>query len=150
VTDAEVISRLSDTAVVGLTLFGEARGEPIEGKVAVANVIRHRVAAARFGMGFRGVCLKPFQFSCWNADGSPNYESVIVAAINLRDNKPSGPALRECLWVAEGVMFDKLSDNVHGATHYLTNELFQAGTVSWARGQHPVARVAGHTFFIVA
>ena len=64
-TDAEVKARLSDLEVTLVTLFGEARGEPVEGLIAVGSVIRNRVKAARFGSTYRAVCLARWQFSCW-------------------------------------------------------------------------------------
>ena len=34
---------LTDTQILLLTLWGEGRGEPIEGRVAIGSVIRNRV-----------------------------------------------------------------------------------------------------------
>lgn len=60
-----------DVVTLARTLWGEARGEPIEGQVAVAWVIRNRADGARFAgqlLGREGavahVCLTLWQFSC--------------------------------------------------------------------------------------
>ena len=65
---------ISDTMAVAKTIYGEARGDGIRGMLAVACVIRNRVQHPRvrwWGTGWKGVCLAPFQFSCWN-DNDPN------------------------------------------------------------------------------
>ena len=68
-----ILDNLPQIELVGLTLYGEARGEPIEGIVAVGCVIRNRV---KFEGSFYAVCLKPRQFSCWNQD-DPNYSVLL-------------------------------------------------------------------------
>ena len=65
-------------SLLALTLWGEARGEPVLGKRAVAWVVRNRMSIAEawlerkgrqhplFGDGtVAGVVLRPYQFSCW-------------------------------------------------------------------------------------
>jgi spore germination cell wall hydrolase CwlJ-like protein len=56
----------SETAarIISYTLYAEARGEPFNGKMAVAAVIQTR--ARRSKTSFTEVCLKDKQFSCWN------------------------------------------------------------------------------------
>ena len=50
-----------------LTIFGEARGEPFEGQVAVANVIRNRTRLKYQSDGtIEGTVLHPLAFSLWN------------------------------------------------------------------------------------
>lgn len=73
------------------TILQEAEGEPYEGKVAVARVIRERMRLRYYSDGtVAGTILKPFQFSGWNTDGnrarscnadleSPSVQSAIRA-----------------------------------------------------------------------
>jgi hypothetical protein len=141
---------LSEPQVVGLTLFGEARGEPVEGRIAVANVIRNRVVAQRrtFGLTPRDVCLKPWQFSCWRQEGgAANYGDLLSAARLLSRGVLAGPMLRECLWIAHGLLDRQFGDSVHGATHYLTAELFARNRPVWSVGHDPVCHVNSHLFF---
>ena len=57
----------SDLNIMAKTIWGEARGEPYNGQVAVAWVIRNRAERGGwFGNTIREVCLKDQQFSCWN------------------------------------------------------------------------------------
>ena len=46
------------------TIYHEARGESMYGKLAVASVIYNR--SMKSGKSFGYECLKPEQFSCWN------------------------------------------------------------------------------------
>ena len=54
--------------IVALTIFGEAAGESVQGKRAVASVIWTRADGNQNALA--SVCKAPRQFSCWN-DGAP-------------------------------------------------------------------------------
>ena len=56
-----------------LTVYGEARGENAESRRAIAWVIRNRFSRKKFGVSYRGIVLRPLQFSCWNKNDS-NYK----------------------------------------------------------------------------
>lgn len=62
---------LEDWRLAVATIHMEAGGEPQEGRVAVAKVIRNRM---RLGYASNGTVsstvLRPYQFSCWNTDSS--------------------------------------------------------------------------------
>jgi spore germination cell wall hydrolase CwlJ-like protein len=49
-------------------IFGEARGEIPEAQYAVGCVVRNRVESGRYGTGWTGVILRPWQFSSFNTD----------------------------------------------------------------------------------
>ena len=57
---------MTDEQALAVTIWGEARGEPIEGKIGVAMVMRNRLIAQ-----YRGartdvdVCTAHAQFSAW-------------------------------------------------------------------------------------
>lgn len=151
-TDHELIASLSECNVVALTLYGEARGEAIEGRIAVANVIRNRVKAGRAGFGLtsRDVCLKAWQFSCWLPQGgADNYATVLEAARTLTrpPDLVTGPILTECVWIAEGLLAWRFGDTVKGATHYVTSALYASRKPAWAVGLTPVASIHSHLFF---
>lgn len=50
--------------IISYTIYGEARGEPFKGKLAVAAVIQTR--ARRSNTSLTKICLTEKQFSCWN------------------------------------------------------------------------------------
>lgn len=127
--------------VLARTIFGEARGEPIEGMEAVANVVLNRVRIAQkkgrywWGNNIIGVCQKPYQFSAWNKS-DPSYQRLI----NVTDkNIHFATALR----IARRAVIGALPDNTKGATHY------HADYVSpyWARGEVPVKTIGHHIFY---
>lgn len=136
--------------LVGLTVYGEARGEAIEGKVAVGAVIRRRVQFGRFGGDtYQAVCLAPKQFSCWNP-GDPNAAVLVSLAKQLAiEPIPQDPVLRECLYVAAGIISGDLRDNTKGATHYIRRTLWDdvKARPSWA-GSMIVTAVVGHHVFM--
>lgn len=61
-----------DHLFYALTVYGEARGESIASKRAIAWVIRNRLKVSKAGSGYRDVVLKKYQFSCW-LKSDPNY-----------------------------------------------------------------------------
>lgn len=136
---------LNDREYIGLTLYGEARGESLEGKVAVANVLKNRVQSGRWGKNYEAVTLAPKQFSCWNGN-DPNLPKLRALADALSDGiTPSDPALGACLWVADGLLGGHLPNPVQDATHYFAVSMKDAP--AWSRSGEFVARVGNHLFF---
>lgn len=138
---------LTDHHALALTLWGEGRGEPVEGRVAIASVIRNRLKTERWGDTYRSVCLAPWQFSCWKEQGGKeNYEAVRELAHRLvRDEKPEDSVLRECLWISHGIIGEWIRDNVRGATHYHTTAMHPKPY--WANGKTPVCTLHKHHFY---
>ena len=140
------------------TLYGEARGELFGGRVAVACVIRNRVEKGGwFGTDFRSVCLKPWQFSCWNR-GDPN--RAVIEAVTADD-----AVFAECLEIARQILggnrghgvpptqeaggappaAPRLPDITFGARHYHTDAMgFPA---SWGERRQPVIKIGAHLFY---
>lgn len=136
------LSTLSEREIVALTIYGEARGEPVEGQIAVGCVIRNRVRDKRWPDDFRGVCLQPSQFSCWN-EGDPTQAAVLRAARKAQIGQHD-PVMRQCLWVALGVCDDSVQDTVRGANHYFADSI---APPSWSERMILVAKRGHHTFF---
>lgn len=155
-TDTERIALLASDQVLAVTLYGEARSEPVEGRIAIASVIRNRVNADLgndqkpdwWGEGYRGVCLAPWQFSCWMPQGGQqNYDVVMAVVRTLVNGQGVGPVMRECLWLALGIISGDLADRVSGCTHYLTADLFRMNPPKWTKGKTPQVRLGPHLFF---
>lgn len=148
-TRAEVLHLLlplADDAILGLTLYGEARGEPIEGIIAAGCCVRNRVhdTRARWGTSYRAVCLQPAQFSAWWEAGS-NQQTLLDAAHLLIAGDPPPALLEQCAWVALGVSRGALVDIVKGANHYHVATLNPRP--SWAAGHTPVVQKGHHVFY---
>ena len=72
----EVVSA-DDLDIAARTIWGEARGEGPEGMRAVAHVIANRATKGGWwGDTLWSVCLKPWQFSCWNLS-DPNRQKLL-------------------------------------------------------------------------
>ncbi|SHN19897.1 spore cortex-lytic enzyme [Gracilibacillus kekensis] len=86
----------NDIQIMANAVYGEARGEPFEGQVAVASVILNRVESSTFPNTVSGVIFEPRAFTAV-ADGqiwlTPNESAkrAVLDAINGWD--PTGEAL---------------------------------------------------------
>ncbi len=141
-----ITDSLSDLEILTLTIYGEARGEPIEGQIAVGCVIRNRTN----GKGFSQVCLAPKQFSCWNEHDSnrvilEKIAQKMIAGQVLNDNM-----LDQISWVAKGIINNLIIDNTHGAKNYLTRKLFINNPPSWAQNLKNEPLVIGRQLFFNA
>lgn len=130
--DKLILTKLSPTEILGLTIIGEARGEPIEGQVAVGSVIRNRLHHNPKYTNYNDVCLARNQFSCWN-ENDPNYPFLLELAHRMIFGQViSDVYFSQCLWVAEGIADNKIADNTHGSQFYMTTELFNSNRPKWA------------------
>ncbi|HSO43463.1 MAG TPA: cell wall hydrolase, partial [Rhodospirillales bacterium] len=67
------------------TIWGEARGESEEGKLAVASVIANRATRPGWwGRDIRSVCLATAQFSCWWDAQGPRVRNIGPAPVSWR------------------------------------------------------------------
>lgn len=146
--DAEIKAALSPTQVVAMTIWAEARAEPIEGEIAVGCVIRNRVLRpARFGETWSAVCLAKWQFSCWIPEGGEkNYFMLMErCAAGLAGTTPFP---RQAMWIADGLINGGLEeDRVNGADHYYAT--WMPKPPNWSLGLTPAARIGTHLFFRV-
>lgn len=140
------LDTLSDVQVLALTGYGEARGEPVTGLIAVMQVVMNRVADPRWPATVPGCCLQPWQFSCWNRN-DPNRALLLVIAGALAEGRAMPGAARrpmaEALHVADGVMTRAYRDLVFGACHYHA----QGVSPNWARGRKPITTIGHHLFY---
>ena len=129
------ISNLFDLEILAKTIYGEASGEPWIGKIAVGWTAKNRLAAESwFGKSIHEICLKPFQYSCWN-DGP--------LQIRIAELKWDTTYTHACLGAAFMVLLELTSDPTSGATHY-----HRAGdTPAWAAGQTPTIQIGQHLFY---
>lgn len=145
-----MLENLLPDEVMALTLYGEARGEPIEGQIAVANVIMNRMREDTVKYKtVRDVCLEPKQFSCWNTT-DPNVQILVNLSSQLEKSTIIDPILEQCLYIARGVMKGYLRDNTKAAKYYMTIDLFNNGRPSWAKVPSNTPKIIGnHVFFNV-
>lgn len=127
---------MDPVTALALTLWGECRGEPFLGQVAVACVIRNRFTDSRWPDTYEGVVKQPKQFSCWD-HGAPEPNPGLV--------------WNRLLWIAKGVVEDLIPDITLGANHYI-NAYAAPPDPAWARTYNrvtmwPSALLGVHTFY---
>jgi N-acetylmuramoyl-L-alanine amidase len=139
---------LPDRVVLALLVYGESRGEPLLGQIAVACVVRNRLKlAVNTAPRWRDVCLAPKQFSCFNKDDA-NYPTVLLAA-DILMTRPLASDLQQALWIADGIISGACQDVTAGSVNYLTTQLLESKPPSWARNK-PINVVIGHHSFLTA
>jgi spore germination cell wall hydrolase CwlJ-like protein len=112
------------------TLYGEARSESYADMVAVAWTIVNRYRAQTwYGRTVKEVCLKPWQYSCWNLNDA-NRAKMFVPSEQR--------AWHLCLAAARDVLWGGLLDPTGGATHYYDKSL-DDNPPAWSRP--PAVRV---------
>lgn len=127
------------------TLYGECRGEPLAGKVAVAMVIMNRFKRPCWWSRNRGdgikddtieaVCLDPYQFTCWQ-----DHNADKIKAVTKTD-----AAFRECLIIARLAEDGLLVDKTDHAFHYHHEAIMPSWVI---KGRHdPCYRAGNHLFY---
>jgi len=113
----------SDIRLMAHAVYGEARGEPYEGQVAVAAVILNRIESELFPNTVAGVIYQPGAFTAV-ADGQ----------INLTPNETAYKAVRDALngWDPSG-----------GALYYFNPS---TATSSWIWSRPQLKRIGKHIF----
>jgi len=118
-----------------MTIWMEASGEPYEGKVAVAEVIRNRTNSKFFSDGsIQDTVLRPMQFSCWNLTGERRVEAARLDT--------SDPTVADCIraWADSAK-----SDLTKGANSYFNPAL---ANPKWAAGK-PSVQIGSQLFLKV-
>lgn len=127
-----------DVLTCARTIWGESRGEPIIGQIAVGWVIRNRHESGKwFGRGsVADVCLRPWQFSAWNPN-DPNRDKLM--SVSLDD-----PTMQKAVYAALAALLGFEEDRTCTATHYFVDG---SPEPAWAKGKTPVGRISRHVFF---
>lgn len=141
---------LNSTEVVGLTLKGEAEDQPIHGIIAVGCVIRNRlIKNPNLYKSMKDVCLAPKQFSCWN-EFTLRRENLLKMADALYKNyRLPDSYMRQCIWVAKGIVEGDIRDNIRGKMNYVTRDLFDNHRPDWAKHAKNEEQIGDHVFFDV-
>lgn len=135
---------LEDLLIAARTVYGEARGEPWSGKLAVAHVLVNRWknhhGQWKKDDTLASTCLRHLQFSAWNAR-DPNFGKVQTVAF---DDKTFRECLACVLWAIDGE-----NDPTSGALHYHTVKA-PSSTIewppSWAASATASVTIGNHVF----
>lgn len=119
-------------------VYFEARGEPVAGQYAVAEVTLNRWASGRFA---DSICKVVYQHG-WDPRagryiGAFSWTELVDAPL------PEGEDWQRAMKIAEAVYFRRAPPVLEGALFY------HAVYVKpyWARGKQPIARIGKHVFY---
>ena len=128
---------ISDEALAVITIVQEAAGESYEGKLAVANVIRHRMEREMHSDGtVAGTVLRAFQFSGWNT--KPDFLRIRTVQVDSEEESVREATLA---WRESATR-----DIVPGAVLYCNLNVLPIPP-AWAKPANFVASIDHHTFF---
>jgi spore germination cell wall hydrolase CwlJ-like protein len=124
-----------DRELATMTVYMEASGEGPEGMLAVAYVLVNRKDV--HGGTLASVCLRPFQFSCWNTD-DPNRGRI--AALNDDDL-----TLAQAENAVTTAINETESDPTRGATNYYATSM--RTPPDWASRMTFTVEIGKHRFY---
>jgi hypothetical protein len=152
---------LSDEALLALTIWAESRNQPLEGQIAVGQVILNRLKTGRWGTTLRRVILARAQFSCWASNGGLQNHQFLMRrveqltgneTIDFKELRHLDSTLAQAFWIAVGLLAGTVArDYSRGATHYLNPKvvLKVSGRLpKWTREPSTLVTViADHDFY---
>ena len=113
----------SDIDLMAKLVYAESRGEPFEGKVAVASVVLNRVLSANFPNTVTEVIFQSKAFSCVkNGDIVASPDEICYSAVYeaIRGTDPTNealffynPAISTCTWMKDTEKKDSKSIGHH-------------------------------------
>jgi len=145
----ESFLKLDDRQILALAIYGEARGESADGKIAVGSVILERVDHRAWdGKTVSEVCLKRKQFSCFNP-GNPNRGKLLHIAENWDEEMVTNPALNDCYTIACGLMNGTIPRTPEIAAAHCCQYLTPAAkrATDWWQSMTLVAAIGNHEFY---
>ncbi len=131
---------MTDADIIARTVWGEARGESRQGRLAVAWVIINRHTSGKWFAGdtFAETCLMDRQFSIWNHDNKWRHR--------LFELDMGNKAFAECMLVSLGALLRDadFQDPTNGSTHYHASNIVP----SWAgEGVASNCIIGKHVFY---
>ena len=132
---------VSEDTLAVITIWMESRGEPWEGKLAVAEVIRNRMRQKYSSDGtVSGTVLRAFQFSGFNTQDPNRIPSFRIDG--------DDPVVQECekAWRESEHTLEIRSSITKGAVLYL-NPTIVTQKPKWVDLSVEVARVGPHVFY---
>lgn len=113
---------------LGVNIYHEARGESLEGQIAVGHVVMNRAEHRK--KTAKEIVLQPMQFSWHNGDQYPPIKEY--------------GALLASMQAAEAVVMERLEGKtLGGADHYFADYI---SPPSWSRAMKQVAKIGKHIF----
>lgn len=127
---------MGDKEILAKTVYLEARGEPTDGWRGVAFVIMNRAKLNKAYWGgrlVRDVCLKPYQFECWNPEQNHTIDDS---------------SLYKRIKQITDLIYDKkdLDDPTSGSDHY-NNPSIENPPPDWTKNCNKTVKIENHQFY---
>ena len=120
------------------TILAEADSQGDEGIAGVANVMRNRVQAGRYGgNNIDAVIKKPWAFEPTMTERG---------RARMQSYSPESPLYQRAGEIFDQVFSGSLPDNTGGSTHFIVPGNLGRTVPSWAQGE-PVTKIRGHAFY---
>src|SRR5580700_12074345 len=135
---AFALRRATDLECLAENIYFEARGEPLEGQYAVAEVTLNRTQAQNFP---HTICAVVHE-TRWDPSRHrhvADFSWTELGALSPED----GRAWKQAMAVANAVYDDLHPPLVPGALYYHASEVHP----EWARNRHAVATIGNHIFY---
>lgn len=130
----------NDQLILARTIYGEAAGEPDQGKRAVAQVVMNRASSGRYSKSVADVCLQPSQFSCWNAN-DPNRSKII----DLQPNDDETFYL--CFTIAGDALAGDIKVLTPAVMHYFADYISKPSWVLRSPDAFMEKKIGHHLFY---
>jgi hypothetical protein len=164
---SDALAALDDTKVLALTAWAEARRvprnipsdhSPIEELIAVMVVVRNR--RMRYGRwratdpSYKSICLAPEQFSCWTPGSGSNHDAL-MALVDQLAQFPAvpivDPLVRECLYLASGVIAGVFVDRTnHADSYYAPAAMVPPGRIPAGAVGKSLTLIGDQYFYVAA
>ena len=132
---------------MALTIYGEARGESREGKIAVGSVILERVEHREWdGKTLHEVCLMPYQFSCY-LPGDPNFHALRLIAQDWETKAMRSMAMSECYQIATGLIDGIIPRTPEIAAAHCCQYKTIRARAAWAKKMKVILTINQHEFY---
>lgn len=129
---------------LALNVYHEARGEPIEGQKAVAQVTMNR--AENDHKNICPVVFKPYQFEWTNPITTTKSRTDRAKAVSRLMPDVNSEEWRTAKWIASRAISGKMVDIVGDADHFLNPRTVKK-VPKFAREYDKVAVIGKHTFY---
>lgn len=142
-----VFINLNYKQLLTLVVYGEARGEGIEGQKAVINVIKNRVKKGgwfvdkeieKLSSAICGVILKKYQFSCF-LETDANRKKLEFYAENFNAKLKTDKVFKQIYDLTQ----TDFEDNTNGAVFYHEQSI----SPKWKETVKETARIGHHIFY---
>jgi hypothetical protein len=139
---------LTDAQIMGLCIWAEARGEGMEGRIAVGSVILNRVDHRKWdGETVHEVIMKPWQFSWLNSlppqtYTDAQYERCVEIARDFEGGYREHPQLFVMLEIARNMLDGTIKRNVPSLEYHTLDVL-----PKWAKKLEVYKVIGTHIFY---